>query len=492
MVPTFGLLERFFTLRRRPSAARPRPSYRPEFLALEDRLAPAGASFAAGAFEITRTLPLPPAMTTWVDPSAVTTNTVPQDDRLEATVDVTFTFTASELATWADGPLLVSHNLFFEEDDAPPGEDDLIGASNVTFTLPRNPLPPASITRVFRPPSFVTTLRPNIEGGEPGDTAEFKACAFDGFFTDTDSGQIWLTAAGAGGVVAGGFPRGMRAEPPGTTYAAVAFAPHADPPAVAGMRIYTVTSDGTALTIHGSNNTGFTLSLASDDTLVHPGEAGAATHFDPSVTFADQYANGAMSVGTVSGSGSVWAARGSSGDGWLSSWVRTSTPPVLPGDGQSVTVFPSELQEGTDALWLHFPVGSSLGVSFLITIDVVLPPPPVEESVAGRAWNDANRNGQQDAGERGFAGVLVSLFTSAHTRVARTSTDADGNYRFTNVTPGVYYVVIEKPRDYRFTSKGEGSDRSRDSDFNADGVSALFSLLAKQKKTLDAGFVLDL
>ncbi len=168
--------------------------------------------------------------------------------------------------------------------------------------------------------------------------------------------------------VAGPFERGPREGSPGVTYSDRAAAPRVDPPKFADLRIYSVTSDGKSRTIHGFNKTGFTLALASDDRITRTG-------FHPSVTFADQFAHGAMTAGKLSGSGNVWVARGPAGkkgpafDFWLSSCSRSTKPPVLPEDGKSVIVPPGKLKEGREALWLNFQTDKADGVSFLIVTE---------------------------------------------------------------------------------------------------------------------------
>ncbi len=163
----------------------------------------------------------------------------------------------------------------------------------------------------------------------------------------------------------------MVAEPvepqPGViTYSSVGAA-SVDPPAGQQRRIYTVTSsDGKSFTIHGFNKSGFHLSLASDNRIDGP------IWFDRSITFSDQYPDGANTVGTLTESGNVWAARSWFGATWrfgatgLSSWAYSAAPPVLPGDGESVTVPATKLQEGKDALFLTFQTDPSNGTSFLI------------------------------------------------------------------------------------------------------------------------------
>jgi hypothetical protein len=159
------------------------------------------------------------------------------------------------------------------------------------------------------------------------------------------------------------------------TYAVAPVAPRADAPAFAGLKIYSVTGDGTSLTISGVNNSGYTLQLASSDLLAYD-PTNNTDQFDPSVTFADQYANGSITVGTLSPAGNVWAAGDSSGHhGWLSSWSYSDRPLVLPQNGQSVTVSGSSLQQGNKALWLNFDAGSANSLSFLVVPDTSDPTP---------------------------------------------------------------------------------------------------------------------
>ncbi len=71
-------------------------------------------------------------------------------------------------------------------------------------------------------------------------------------------------------------------------------------------------------------------------------------------------------------------------------------------------------------------------------------------SSGGKVFNDANGNGTQDTGEKGIAGVTVTLTgTSALTGSAITArtaaTKADGSYLFTGLTSGSYNVA-ETPK----------------------------------------------
>ena len=84
-------------------------------------------------------------------------------------------------------------------------------------------------------------------------------------------------------------------------------------------------------------------------------------------------------------------------------------------------------------------------------------------TIGDRVWDDANGNGM-DEGEPGVPHATVILTDATGVEVARTTTDANGNYRFTGLVPGTYTVSIEVPAGYTAAttsmsvSVGEGEE----------------------------------
>ena len=68
-------------------------------------------------------------------------------------------------------------------------------------------------------------------------------------------------------------------------------------------------------------------------------------------------------------------------------------------------------------------------------------------TIGDRVWNDADGNGA-DNGEPGVPNVTVILKDANGVEVARTTTDANGNYRFAGLVPGTYTVDIEVPAGF--------------------------------------------
>lgn len=87
-------------------------------------------------------------------------------------------------------------------------------------------------------------------------------------------------------------------------------------------------------------------------------------------------------------------------------------------------------------------------------------------SIGDYVWNDANRNGIQDATEAGVPHVTVILFAAdGTTEIARTTTDANGFYSFTGLLPATTYAVeFVKPDGMSFTDPNQGGDDAKDSD----------------------------
>ena len=128
-------------------------------------------------------------------------------------------------------------------------------------------------------------------------------------------------------------------------------------------------------------------------------------------------------------------------------------------------------------------------------------PPPVEddEDVASLTppgelgdfvWRDLNANGIQDAGEPGIPDVQVKLLDATGTVLRTTTTDSNGLYRFTNLSPGNYRIMFTRPVDLVFTAADQGSDDALDSDADTDGMTALIALASGEvDRTWDAGLV---
>jgi uncharacterized surface anchored protein len=110
-------------------------------------------------------------------------------------------------------------------------------------------------------------------------------------------------------------------------------------------------------------------------------------------------------------------------------------------------------------------------------------------SYGDKVWLDKNANGVQDAGEAGIAGVTVKLLNSAGAVVATTTTDANGNYLFDNLTPGDYSAQIVAPTGYFLSAKDQGGNDAADSDFDPTTGKTIVTTLATGEADLswDAG-----
>ncbi len=66
-------------------------------------------------------------------------------------------------------------------------------------------------------------------------------------------------------------------------------------------------------------------------------------------------------------------------------------------------------------------------------------------SIGNLVWKDSNNNGVRDAGEAGIANVTLRLLNTSESTIATQTTNADGNYLFTGLAPGTYFVEIDRP-----------------------------------------------
>jgi large repetitive protein len=117
---------------------------------------------------------------------------------------------------------------------------------------------------------------------------------------------------------------------------------------------------------------------------------------------------------------------------------------------------------------------------------------PSLASLGDFVWYDTNKNGIQDAGEKGVIGVIVELYNSTTgALVKKDTTDAAGLYGFTNLIPGDYYVQFVTstlPVNYVISPKDAGTDDAKDSDADATGKTATTTLIAGENDlTWDLG-----
>ncbi|MDH3648574.1 MAG: carboxypeptidase regulatory-like domain-containing protein [Saprospiraceae bacterium] len=114
-----------------------------------------------------------------------------------------------------------------------------------------------------------------------------------------------------------------------------------------------------------------------------------------------------------------------------------------------------------------------------------------EASLGNYVWIDSNGNGIQDSGEMPIQGVIVTLYDGNGSQVGSSmTTDNNGAYSFTGLTPGDYYVVFSGiPSGAEFTQQNTGFDDTVDSDVDpSTGRTATTTLLSGENDTgWDAG-----
>lgn len=111
-------------------------------------------------------------------------------------------------------------------------------------------------------------------------------------------------------------------------------------------------------------------------------------------------------------------------------------------------------------------------------------------SIGDFLWWDDNGNGLQNEGEDGVGGVEVSLFNSEGDHLASTLTNEFGEYEFSNLDVGEYYVQFYSVENAIFTLQNQGEDNSVDSDVDpSSGQSDVFVVGEEDNFSVDAGLV---
>lgn len=108
----------------------------------------------------------------------------------------------------------------------------------------------------------------------------------------------------------------------------------------------------------------------------------------------------------------------------------------------------------------------SLGVLGLLfaLVTAALPAAAQTATIGNRVWYDANANGLQDAGEKGITSALVYLYTGSGNSYSYRYTDVNGNYSFSGIPAGTYY--LELGNSVSLSAKDVGGDDAVDNDFD--------------------------
>jgi uncharacterized repeat protein (TIGR01451 family) len=103
-------------------------------------------------------------------------------------------------------------------------------------------------------------------------------------------------------------------------------------------------------------------------------------------------------------------------------------------------------------------------------------------------WLDVDKDGQQGEGEPAVPGVVVTLYSNGQV-VSSTTTDANGLYRFVDLTPGVAYTLsFAAPGGYVWTTPGTTPTSGSDSNVDAGGNTGVVTLAPNLfNGTIDAG-----
>jgi hypothetical protein len=112
--------------------------------------------------------------------------------------------------------------------------------------------------------------------------------------------------------------------------------------------------------------------------------------------------------------------------------------------------------------------------------------------IGDRVWEDLNENGTQDPDEEGIEGIEVIIFRSFGVPFDTVYTDLSGNYKFSGLKQGLYFIQFMIPQEYTITASDVGLDDNIDSDADDTGKTPLISLAHGADLTsIDCGIYLS-
>ncbi|HIA7075006.1 TPA: SdrD B-like domain-containing protein, partial [Staphylococcus aureus] len=105
--------------------------------------------------------------------------------------------------------------------------------------------------------------------------------------------------------------------------------------------------------------------------------------------------------------------------------------------------------------------------------------------IGNYVWEDTNKNGVQELGEKGVGNVTVTVFdNNTNTKVGEAVTKEDGSYLIPNLPNGDYRVKFSNlPKGYEVTPSKQGNNEELDSN----GLSSVITVNGKDNLSADLG-----
>ena len=93
----------------------------------------------------------------------------------------------------------------------------------------------------------------------------------------------------------------------------------------------------------------------------------------------------------------------------------------------------------------------------------------INRKIEGKVWEDSNRNGIIDSNEKYLEGTEVKLLSGTNNvEVTSTTTNAQGEYEFSDLAKGTYKIEVEIDDLHELTEKRVGANSEINSKFNQD------------------------
>lgn len=351
----------------------------------------------------------------WVSGAANISGTVIGTDTLGASLDVTYALSGSELAqaTTADG-LVLDNEMVRWVNNGNKKQVEILSEREYKVTLKAAAGATAFSKTVII--LFPTTIK-NDDHKDNQNTVWHQAWLKDNPVQWTfriDLTSVAPTPGNAGGRNPG-VPLRQTSPEVSSTDVGLLSSPDLPAPGPAGYRLLTFNSaNGTDFTFSAANSTGYGLFAASSPNLVE--DANENWILDPSTTLSPVFLDGSPTAGAYNGFNNDLVLRANSGGQplLLTGHTYSAVPAALSSlaDGQTVTVPASDIQGGSDMLWLDYDDGNATHGFVLVPTTSSQPQITVTDTTVTEGGG-----GGGGGGGTGSASVTISLSAAAASAV---------------------------------------------------------------------------